>query len=338
MKKIAIRVDGGKSIGLGHVMRCMVLGKELSKNNEILFICKNDSLNYKEGVEKLIANNLKVLLIDKNKDETNEIIDIQNNIKADLLIVDSYNINEEYFNKLRPHFQFVSYIFDIDVGKINVDFIINYNVNSEKWKYNNLCPNVKNLFLGCKYALIREEFRRVNKKYNKKVKNLLITTGGVDINKNTLKIAELFRNEKVLIHVAIGQAFDENLKKDLRALSKNSNNIKIYEDFKMSQLMSKCDLAISTCGVTLYELAAVGVPTIGIVVAENQLDICKEMYRQHAIISTGTLVSKDLELFKKIVESLMNNYEQRMLMVSNQKALINKNGVCELVKDLESVL
>ena len=35
MSKILIRADGGKEIGLGHVMRTLVLAKELSKYFDI---------------------------------------------------------------------------------------------------------------------------------------------------------------------------------------------------------------------------------------------------------------------------------------------------------------
>ena len=39
--KIFIRADGGNLIGLGHIMRMIVLGKELRKSNEVIFLCRN---------------------------------------------------------------------------------------------------------------------------------------------------------------------------------------------------------------------------------------------------------------------------------------------------------
>lgn len=41
--------------------------------------------------------------------------------------------------------------------------------------------------------------------------------------------------------------------------------------------MEKCDVAISACGSTLYELAVCGVPTIGIIIADNQIGICEKL-------------------------------------------------------------
>jgi UDP-2,4-diacetamido-2,4,6-trideoxy-beta-L-altropyranose hydrolase len=43
------------------------------------------------------------------------------------------------------------------------------------------------------------------------------------------------------------------------------------EDYKLKDLMLEADVAISAGGQTLHELARIGVPTIAITVAENQL-------------------------------------------------------------------
>ena len=38
--KIAIRADGGSKIGMGHIMRTLVLAKELAKTNDVFYICR----------------------------------------------------------------------------------------------------------------------------------------------------------------------------------------------------------------------------------------------------------------------------------------------------------
>ena len=43
MSKILIRADGGKNIGLGHIMRTLVLAKELERECEVFYICKNSN-------------------------------------------------------------------------------------------------------------------------------------------------------------------------------------------------------------------------------------------------------------------------------------------------------
>lgn len=52
--KIFIRADGGKDIGLGHVMRMLVLGEELKKTNDVIFICRNSiSDKFEAGIKKI---------------------------------------------------------------------------------------------------------------------------------------------------------------------------------------------------------------------------------------------------------------------------------------------
>ncbi len=51
--KIAIRADGGAKIGMGHIMRTLVLAKELSKNHDVFYICRVDnplSEKYRIGI------------------------------------------------------------------------------------------------------------------------------------------------------------------------------------------------------------------------------------------------------------------------------------------------
>ena len=83
--RIAIRADGGASIGMGHIMRTLVLAKEFAKNNEVFYVCrvqgdislplskiensKDETLynrisdKYITGIEKVIGEGFKVLFI-----------------------------------------------------------------------------------------------------------------------------------------------------------------------------------------------------------------------------------------------------------------------------------
>lgn len=57
--KFLFRVDGGEGIGFGHIMRTLVLAKELSKNHEVKYICLN-SPKYIKGIEKIKSENIDV--------------------------------------------------------------------------------------------------------------------------------------------------------------------------------------------------------------------------------------------------------------------------------------
>src|SRR5471030_2452428 len=276
--KVFIRADGGNNIGIGHIMRMLVLAKELSKNNKVIFICKSSEMSdnfgagnieeriltcnvgndkFKVGIEKVRENGFEILFI-REKYLIEDIIDLQNKYKADLIITDSYDVDEEYFNKLKSHFMLSGYVDDVNKYKMNVDFLINQNINAMDMDYRTNVNHDTKLFLGTKYCMLRDEFREnYNKKQTKeKVKDLFLTLGGMDERNNTLKILKQILNFNINIHVVIGSAFKENLVDKLYNLSNINSNIKVYENANMSVLMKKCDIAISACGSTLYELCA----------------------------------------------------------------------------------
>lgn len=332
MYKVVIRADGGKEIGLGHVMRTLVLAKELRKCLEVHYVCKDNEILYGDGIKKIKDEGFNVIKINENN-LISDIKKIQTEIEADLLITDSYDVDENYFDEMKKIFKVSGYIDDINVCKLNVDFIINQNINATSIKYNT--NKETRLLLGTKYCLLREEFRKkVDKKVNEKVENILVTVGGSDKDYNTLKLLNILKKYDFNIHVVIGNAFEDKLIKELYDRYGGKFNIKLYRDANMANLMKLSDLAISSSGSTLYELCAMQVPTIGIVVADNQKDICKTFNKLRVIIGTDDLIYKDLNRFSEILEKIVKNNCVRASLSVNQKELVNQNGVKLIVKNI----
>lgn len=341
MSKIVIRADGGRDIGLGHIMRSLVLAKELRKENEVIFMCRNSSvepLKYLAGIEKVKSEGFEVILIS----EINFIDDIkkfQKDLKADLIITDSYDVDEEYFASLKSVFKFTGYIDDVNICKMDVDFIINQNINAKKLKYNLESNESTKLFLGPEYCLLRDEFRKSNDCIIKdKVEDILVTVGGMDKDCNTIKIIKEIKDFNCNIHIIIGSAFHDSIIKDLENIAKENRRINLYRNANMALLMSKSDIAISATGSTIYELAAMKVPTVGIIVADNQIDICKEMNRRGMIIGIGKLEADNNEKLKFNIEKLINNKSERLKIIEKQSDLVDVNGAKKLANNIFKII
>ncbi|GKX65479.1 UDP-2,4-diacetamido-2,4,6-trideoxy-beta-L-altropyranose hydrolase [Inconstantimicrobium mannanitabidum] len=338
--KIFIRADGGNFIGLGHIMRMLVLAEEFSKKHEVIFLCRIAKIQekYKAGIDKIQEGGFKVLKISED-DVVNDIIKLQIQHKAKLLITDSYEVNEEYFVKLKPYFDLTCYVDDVNKGKMDVDFIINQNMYAPNMDYFNNINSKTKLFLGTTFCMLRKEFRETynKKEIRKKVKHILLTLGGMDKDFNTVKILNQISECSQTIHVVIGKAFQESIKIELKQIAEKKHNIILHEDANMSQLMIECDIAIAACGSTLYELCAMRVPTIGIVVAENQELLADIMKGQGVIIDA--INSDELEncnIKALLMEAIQNN-ELRMNIIEKQKVLVNVNGVSKLVREIEGL-
>lgn len=339
--KIAIRADGGAKIGMGHIMRTLVLAKELKEyeDSEVFYVCRieeeylQDILKsfknsicskYIKGIEKVLNEGFNIKFIREN----NLLGDLEH-IKADALITDSYDVNEEYFNVTKSIFPKTVYIDDMNLYQFNVDFLLNQNIDAEDFTYR-VNDNTK-LMLGTKYVMLREEFRYLpSKNIKRKAQDVMLTVGGGDPFHITDKILSWVKDLDYNFHVVVGASFDNVEKLKIY----ENNKIKLYYNANMHNIMEKCDIAISACGSTLYELAACGVPTIGIIIADNQLGISEKLSNMGIIESLGWYDKIGKEDLRKSLIGLIENYDERQLISEKASEILDGNGVKRIAETL----
>lgn len=320
--RIIIRADGGVSIGMGHIMRTLVLTQHLNDFAEIMYACK-DGYEFQAGRDYIRKSGFKVMEVDRDN-----IIEEILNIQGDCLITDSYDVNESYFDETKKGFAVTGYIDDLNSYRFNVDFIINQNSYAEDLCYK--ANTDTKLFLGSKYALLREEFINLPRKnIRKNIKDIMITMGGSDNNNFTKIVIDKisFAYPSVNLHVVIGPSFV--YEQDFKVT--DNDKIKFYKNPKMSNIMEKCDLAISACGSTLYELAASGIPAIGMAIANNQKRAAKKMEALGVI-----LYSKNIKEVPKHIEKL--DYNKRINMSKLGQDLVDGLGGIRLSKKIQAML
>lgn len=323
MKTIAIKADGSLKIGLGHIMRTLVIANQLSKENYVYYICKN-SEEYNIG-KQIIKENKFDIIYENDKSY------------GDLIIVDTYNITEHYLSNLRNSYKKTMYIDDLNnLNFYDVDLLLNRNLGAEHLIYN--VPKNCIKLLGAKYMILREEFRKLNEiKINDNISNIVITFGGSDPTNTTLKVLKDIKDINYNLKVIIGNSFsDENIN-SIKSLAKDVNNIQLYYSPKVSDIFSKCDLAITACGGTIYELSALGIPAIGITVADNQLKIAEYADKIGVINLIGNYNNIDSQKLIQSIYNLANNKQKRMEMSQFQKDNINKNGIFEIISEIKKL-
>lgn len=333
---IAIRADGGAHIGLGHIMRTLVLAKELRKYHNIFYVCRksiNEPDKYLAGAELAINKGFNVEYINENS-----AYDDLKLIDADCLLTDSYDVDENYFNYTKDLFKYTGYIDDMNLYSFNVDLLINQNIGAEKLKYR--VNRQTKLMLGTMYTMLRSEFRNsINDSslIKERIDDIMITTGGSDESHLTYKLINWLVDFKYNYHVVIGPSFDNVLIEKLKEISNQNNNVKLYFNPDMCSLMSKVDLSISACGSTLYELCAKGVPIMGIVVAQNQLALALEMESRKIIEWLGWYNEFSKEALADRLIELDNELDKRKNMIKMGKNLVDGDGVYRIVNEINKL-
>jgi len=289
---IALRVDGGKNIGMGHIMRTMALANDLKKDNEVdrvFYITKNES----SAVNKLRENDFEVITIDEDSSYNEEIEEVKKIIKKEKvnkLITDSYKIDQNYLIEMRKVVDKLVTIHDYAPFAFPSHVVINGNAYAEDLDYESLYGDTE-FRLGTDYLLLREEFRNLPEiEVRDKVQNILVTVGGYDTRNLTPKIIKALNsidfdeiddqyidNENLHIDVVIGPSFD-NVDQIVAEVEKSSLDISLnFNVKKMSKLMLKSDIAISSGGSTLYELAVTKTPALVMLQAENQVRVAEKL-------------------------------------------------------------
>jgi UDP-2,4-diacetamido-2,4,6-trideoxy-beta-L-altropyranose hydrolase len=289
---IALRVDGSKNIGMGHIMRTMALANDLKKkqeNKEVFYITKDDPT----AVNKLTENDFEVVVIDKKLSYENEIEKVKEIIKkrkVNKLITDSYEIEQNYLIEIRKVVDKLITVHDYAPFAFPSHVVINGNAYAEDLDYESYYGDTEFL-LGIDYLLLREEFRNLLEiEVRDRVQNILVTVGGYDMRNLTPKIIKALSEldldemeynyldkENLHIDVVIGPFFD-NIEEIIKEVQKSSLDISLnFNVKKMSKLMLKSDIAISSGGSTLYELAVTKTPALILLQAENQIRVAEKL-------------------------------------------------------------
>lgn len=345
MKKIAFRVDGGPTIGMGHIMRSIALAQAFPNDVKLMFITKEN-----ESVKKVLNNyDFEIIYISNNlnygKEEIKKAKKIISKKDIDILVTDSYNIEQKYLNQIKNKVDELVTIHDFAPYAFPSDIVINGNIYAPELDYKSLYDDTKFL-LGTDYTLLREEFNNLPQiEIKKEMKNILITVGGSDLLNLTPKIIKAFQlleksiddlkninKDNVIINIVIGSGFD-NIEEIIKEVRKSNFEISLsFNVKKMSKLMINSDMAISAGGSTLYELAITGTPTISLIQANNQLLVAKDMAEKGIIKNLGYWDFNLQELKNEITE-IIQNYEKRKDMFLTGKNKI-KNGVSNVVESI----
>lgn len=343
-KQLFIRADANKKIGLGHVMRCLTIAEAAEKNGiKTVFLLADD------GAETLLKERgqaYRILHTDFADMEGElpslfEVIlsDLLDEIDENIFLLDSYQITEAYVESLKEWLsrQNIRLALMEDYGSIpyEVDTIINYNIYGVDFSYE---KNASKALLGCKYMPLRPVFIGQNYEVRERVQHVLVTTGGSDSYKIAVELVrQLSQKQELFIHVVCGRFSDS--REELLQMEQQKENIKVHIDVKeMWKLMAECDMAVSAAGTTLYELCAIGVPTICFSFADNQILPGNAFAKYTPMYYAGDYEKDKEAMFRTILEKTkalcMMSQKERAKISKQLKEVVDGKGAERIITEI----
>lgn len=322
-----IRADGNAQIGAGHVMRCLsvagALAEHLGTAEKICFFCADE-----QSARLVESNGFTARVLGTDYKDMESELPLWGKLLAEMdslhqgnhvILVDSYQTTDDYLKNLKK-FGMVMMLDDMQEHTYPVDIVINYNVNADEECYRKLYRGTSTrFFLGCKYAPLRKQFMNRNYQIRPEVKDVLITTGGGDIDNIAGEMVRLIYREGIRFHVISGR-YNPHLA-ELKKLETTLKGVQIYHDVAdMAALMEKCDIAVTAGGSTLYELAGMGIPFLCFSYVRNQEELAKSMGEKGAGVFLGAW-----HLDRKAVEdSLQLSFDELCNNIQGRKACWTK--------------
>ena len=327
--KILFRADASVQQGTGHIMRCLVIADELRKRgHECIFVTQPFLPTFLSKIEDhqhrlVFLKNKMELANDSMNNEYSvwlgrpiifdalETLDVVRYERPDIIITDHYAINATWTSVVSCNQIKTVVIDDLANREHSCDLLIDQNFGRAPEHYAALVSKRTKILAGAEYIFINDDFRKKRKtvqkaRLNRPPRRLNICMGGVDKDNATYNVLETIRKlnyfqnwsidivlRSVSPHASFLREYVENQKIDMQ-LHLDAENIAL--------LFSKADLAIGAGGVTLWERCCMGLPTVLLTIADNQIPAASAITKAGAVVYAGDIRKQHWEY--KLSETL----------------------------------
>lgn len=355
VQNIAFRVDASSQIGTGHFMRCLTLADALKqRGTQIRFVSRHMPEHLRD---MLVVNGHEFMLLDSSPSDAisdglthahwlgaSQHADAQDTVQVlsdqiwDWLIVDHYALDACWESALRQTAKNILVIDDIADRQHDCDLLLDQNYYADmNSRYTGKVPPHCQLLLGPRYALLREEFRRMRKQVKPRtgpVKRILIFFGGVDADNYTGRAIEALANIGISdLHVDVVIGAQHPFREQLEITCAKHGFFCHVQTNRMAELMAVADLAIGAGGSATWERCCLGLTTLTICTADNQ----RKQIADTA--SDGLLYAPELKdelilVIKRHVSALLENGYLRYAISHNGMQAVDGHGVFRVIGNL----
>lgn len=370
--RVAFRVDASLDIGTGHVMRCLTLADALrSGGSECSFICRENPGNLVHYVRQRgfhvevlpVASRAQSEIVGgrcpdggprlsharwlgvAQQEDAAATASVLHGEPLDWLVVDNYALDVRWERRLRDRCGCLLVIDDLADRGHDCDLLLDQTHGRRESDYKSLVPLFCSILCGASYALLRPEFSEqrhlsLARRRNPRLKRVLLTMGGVD--KENLTAAALHAlasvplPEAIHVTVVMGSAAPwlEHVRKIASDMPFSAEVLVGVRD--MARLMTESDLAIGAAGATSWERCCLGLPTVLVVLADNQRSVARGLAEAGAavVLERGAALE---QVLPEIMTDLMTSPERLRELSTAASRIVDGRGTAKLVAEMEAI-
>lgn len=340
---VAVRTDAYFELGMGHLMRCLTLTKQLP-NDEflVIYFISEKSKNASYILLDHVTNVVVLPCFENENDDAKWVSDYlsKNGITTDYFLVDHYSLGliwEKYVSSSTTELIVID---DLANRNHYCDYLIDSAMNRVESNYTALCNNGAELLLGEQYSILNPNivsnrlsaYRR--RQLTKRIDSILVSFGATDIQNYSQLVVNLLLEKGYIgeVHI-LTTSLNKNLNK-LTEAWEGDNNVFIHSDINdVTGLILKMDLAIGALGGSAIERVALGLPSICIVTVDNQKFNGMALSKKNTIVLTN-VINLESAINRCLLPSFMGEWKS---IVENCSAFYDGLGVNRIAYEVFKV-
>jgi UDP-2,4-diacetamido-2,4,6-trideoxy-beta-L-altropyranose hydrolase len=329
MMTICFRTDASVRLGAGHLMRCLALADELlARGARTWFLCSS----LPESLREVVSTHGHQLVLVGENEEAHEPLNVRRDAlhtahwivsgpgHVDVFVVDHYGLDQEWESRIRPHTRALMAIDDLPDRPHESDLVLDQNLTAEEGAAAWMSAESSCALLGGpQYALLRPEFAGARSRAQVRkgpLRRILVSFGGSDTTNVVHVVVEALRRFAPLrVDLVLGESRSPS--EDLSADAAGGVEWSVHRQLdaaRLAELMLAADLAIGGGGVMTWERCCLGLPTLGISLAENQRRVLHNGHRKQFLVDLGDAGVVTAGQIVEVLQGLARQPDRRAAM------------------------
>jgi UDP-2,4-diacetamido-2,4,6-trideoxy-beta-L-altropyranose hydrolase len=328
--KVVIRTDASPLIGSGHVVRCLCLADALHAGGaSVSFVSRTMPHHLMQAI---VEHGHRVVAL-PDGDAGSEALDARQTLAvcgpSDWIVVDHYGLGADWETVVGAAGRVLAID---DLARAHAcDALLDQNFHPEsERRYAGRIREDCRLMLGPRYALLRNEFAQARQHAvvrDGDVKRLHVFLGGMDagnVTETVLRAVDSIQRSDLALDVVIGATHPARARIQHHVASRAGARCHV-DTPDMAALLVRADLAIGAGGTATWERCALGVPTLGLCLADNQRELLFQAGR-HGFVHAPDIDFNDAEAIALHLRALLASSGLRHHLSRTSLALVDGRG------------
>jgi UDP-2,4-diacetamido-2,4,6-trideoxy-beta-L-altropyranose hydrolase len=330
--RILFFADSGPSVGGGHVMRCLTLAQALvGQGAACAFAATPDAMRLLETFAPADIERLPIPEGTASR-QAAPVADLARTWGAQAAVLDHYAAGPGDEAMIRTGVHRLLVLDDLKRGHL-CDLVLDSNLDRAAADY----PGVESL-TGPAYALVRPEFAALRvqtlaRRTTAKPTRLLIALGLTDVGGITAPVVETILPTlgDLQVDIVLGQGAPSL--STLAPLTSRDPRLTLHVDTRdMAALTAAADLAIGAGGSSVWERCCLGLPTLTLILADNQREAAQALAARGAVevVEEGDIGGR--------IAALLTDRSRLAAMSAAASAICDGRGAARVAERLLAIL